>query len=59
VKHDDHLEHAWVKSLYHLDIGDTSHFAVVLDACGFSTERLIEIVLAAGGVTAAETAGRR
>jgi hypothetical protein len=56
VKHDDHLKHAWVKSLYHVDISDTRHFAVVLDASRFSLERLVDIALAAGGATAVEIA---
>jgi Cytidylate kinase-like family len=58
VRHDDHLKRAWVKSLYHVDIRDTHHFAVVLDVSRLSTERLLGIVLAAGGSTTADATAR-
>jgi Cytidylate kinase-like family len=54
VKHDDHLKHAWVKTLYHVDVDDLRLFSVVLDASRSSTDRLVEILLAAGGVPAVE-----
>jgi cytidylate kinase-like protein len=56
IKHDDHLRSAWVRSLYHVEIDDPRHFTIVLDASRYSPERLVEILLAAGGrapVTAA------
>jgi cytidylate kinase len=56
VRHDDHVKRAWVKSLYHLDVRDGGRFAVVLDVSRFSAERLVEIMLAAGGVATAEPA---
>jgi hypothetical protein len=49
VKHDDHIASAWVRSLYHLDINDDRLFTLVLDATRFSADRLVEILLAAGG----------
>ena len=49
LKHDDHLTQAWVKSLYRVDIDDASRYSVVVDASRFSTERLVETLLAAGG----------
>jgi hypothetical protein len=54
LKHDDHLRQKWVKSLYHVDIDESRLFSVVLDASRFSTDRLVEILLAAGGVAAVE-----
>jgi hypothetical protein len=54
VKHDDHLKHAWVKTLYHVDADDLRLFSVVLDASRSSTDRLVAILLAAGGVLAVE-----
>jgi cytidylate kinase len=57
VKHDDHVNRAVVKALYHVDIEDPRHFAVVLDASRFSCDRAAEVLLAAGGFheSAAET----
>jgi cytidylate kinase len=52
LKHDDHLRHKWVKTLYHVDIDESRLFSVVLDASRLSTDRLVEVALAAGGVPA-------
>ncbi|HEX4519849.1 MAG TPA: cytidylate kinase family protein [Gaiellaceae bacterium] len=51
VKHADHLHHAWVRTLYHLDVDDDSRFTLVLDASRLSPDRIVEILLAAGGST--------
>jgi cytidylate kinase len=40
----------WVKSLYRVDIDDPRLFSLVLDASRFSPERLVDTLLAAGGV---------
>jgi cytidylate kinase len=57
LKQADHRMQAWVKSLYHADIDDAKRFSLVLDTSRFSPERLVEILLAAGGVhTASVTA---
>jgi hypothetical protein len=50
VRGDDHRKHAWLRSIYHVDIDDPRHFSVVLDASRFSTDRLVETLLALGGV---------
>jgi hypothetical protein len=50
VKHDDHVKHAWVKSLYGVDVNDARHFAITIDASRFSHDRIAETLLAAGGV---------
>ena len=52
LKHDDHGKRAWVKSLYHVDIDDLRLFSLVLDASRFSPDRLVQALLAAGGVEA-------
>jgi hypothetical protein len=49
LKHDDHLRHKWVKTLYHVDVDESRHFSVVLDVSRFAPERLVETLLAAGG----------
>jgi cytidylate kinase len=54
LKHNDHLTHKWVKTLYHVDADESHHFSLVLDASRFSTDRIAEILLAAGGVAAVE-----
>jgi hypothetical protein len=53
VKHDDHRKHAWVKTLYNVDLNDTRHFALTIDASRFSPDRIVEMLLAAGGVSSA------
>jgi len=51
VREDDHRKHAWIKSIYHVDISDPKHFSVVLDVSRFAADRLVETLLAAGGVS--------
>jgi Cytidylate kinase-like family len=53
IKHDDRVKSAWVRSLYHADIDDDRRFTLALDTSRFPTGRLVEILLAAGGVQAA------
>jgi hypothetical protein len=47
VKHDDHMTRTWVKTIYHANLDDYSSFSVVVDASRFSTQRLVEMLLAA------------
>jgi hypothetical protein len=47
VEHDDHMTRTWVKTIYHANIDDYALFSVVLDASRFSSERLVEMLLAA------------
>jgi cytidylate kinase len=56
VRTDDHKKHAWLKSIYHIDIADPGHFALVLDVSRFSCDRIVETLLAAGGVDHPATA---
>jgi hypothetical protein len=49
VRRDDQVKRHWVQALYHVDVDDPRHFALVLDASRFSAERLVEIMLASGG----------
>jgi hypothetical protein len=53
LKREDHRMQAWVRSLYHADIDDPHRFSLVLDASRFSCDRLVETLLAAGGMQAA------
>jgi cytidylate kinase len=53
LKRGDQRQQAWVKSLYHVDIDDARLFSLVFDASRFTPERLVETLLAAGGVQAA------
>ena len=47
VKHDDHMTRTWVRTMYHANLDDYALFSVVLDASRFSTQRLVEMLMAA------------
>src|SRR6478752_3047405 len=47
VKHDDHMTRTWVKTMYHANMDDYSLFSVVVDASRFSTQQVVEMLLAA------------
>jgi cytidylate kinase len=53
LRRDDPDKRAWVKWLYHVDIDDLRLFSLDLDASRFSPDRLVQTLLAAGGVEAA------
>jgi hypothetical protein len=57
LKHDDHRKQSWVRWLYRLDIDDARLFSLVLDVSRFSPERIVETLLAAGGVQATRDRG--
>ena len=59
LKCDDQRKKDLVRSLYHVDIDDARRFSLVLDASRFSSDRIVEILLAAGGVTALRTDASR
>ena len=44
-----------MRSLYRVDIDDVRLFSLVLDASRFSPQRMVEILLIAGGVRAAQS----
>jgi cytidylate kinase len=52
ISHDDHVKSALVRSLYHVGVDDDRLFGLVLDSSRFTPERLVEILLAAGGARA-------
>jgi hypothetical protein len=52
LRRDDPDKRAWVKWLYHVDIDDLRLFSLDLDASRFSPDRLVQTLLAAGGVEA-------
>jgi cytidylate kinase len=49
VRHDDRVKSAWVRSIYGADLDDDRRFTLALDTSRFSTDRLVETLLAAGG----------
>jgi cytidylate kinase len=55
ISRDDHVKSDLVRSLYHVKLDDDRRFALVLDTSRFSSERLVEILLAAGGKEAPAT----
>jgi len=42
--------------MYHVDINEAKNFSVVVDVSRFSADRLVETLLAAGGVSLAAPA---
>jgi cytidylate kinase len=50
LKRADHRTQAWVKSLYRMDIDDARCFSLVLDTSRFAPDRIVGLLLAAGGV---------
>ena len=51
VRHDDQLQRNWVRALYDADVDDPAGFGLVIDASRLSRERIVEMLLAAGGRT--------
>ena len=51
VRHDDHLQRNWVRALYHADVDNPAGFGLVIDASRLSHDRIVEVLLAAGGRT--------
>jgi len=56
LKHHDRQTRAWIKSLYHADIDDARLFALTVDVSRFTSSRLLDIALAAGGAQIAQPA---
>ncbi|MDX6573752.1 MAG: hypothetical protein QOC86_2908 [Gaiellales bacterium] len=56
VRSDDQRKHAWLRSIYHVDIEDPRHYSAVLDTSRFTTDRLVETLLALGGMPLAGAA---
>jgi hypothetical protein len=52
IAHCDHVQHDWVRSLYQVELSDDRLFALVLDTSRFTRDRLVETLLAAGGLPA-------
>ena len=51
VRHDDQLQRNWVRALYDADVDDPAGFGLVIDASRLSPDRIVEMLLAAGGRT--------
>jgi hypothetical protein len=52
LRHDDRRKQAWVRWLYRADLDDARLFSLVLDVSRFAPDRIVETLLAAGGVHA-------
>ena len=50
VTHDDRVQHDWVRKIHHAELDDDSLFALTLDTGRFTRERLVDTLLAAGGI---------
>ena len=51
VRHDDQLQRNWVRALYDADVDDPAGFGLVIDASRLGRDRIVEMLLAAGGST--------
>jgi cytidylate kinase len=49
VRHDDHLQRSWVRTLYHADLDDPGNFGLVVDVSRLGRDQVVELLLAAGG----------
>jgi len=49
LAHADHVERAWVRALFDVRVDDPALYTVVLDASGLAPDRIVEVLLAAGG----------
>jgi cytidylate kinase len=57
LKHLDHLQHSWVRMLYHANTNDLSRYSLALDASQIPTSCLVETLLALGHGHSAERGG--
>jgi hypothetical protein len=53
VREDDRRKHAWLRSIYHVDIDNPRHYSIVLDASRFSLDRQVDTLLSAAGLVVA------
>ena len=49
VRHDDEQKRAWVKTLYHVEVDDPSHFTLVVDVSRLAAARVVDLLLASAG----------
>ena len=49
LAHADHVERAWVRALFDVRVDDPALYTVVLDASRLAPDRIVEVLLAAGG----------
>src|SRR3954454_9351190 len=58
IRHNDDHQRAWVRSLYHVDVDDPAFFSLVVDVSRFPRDRVVDLLLAAGGVRQDDPAAR-
>jgi cytidylate kinase len=54
LAHADHVEHTWVRALFDVRVDDPTLYTVVLDASRLAADRIVDVLLAAAGVTAGD-----
>jgi cytidylate kinase len=57
VAHDDRVKHDWVRKIFRTELDDDSLFTLTLDTSRFTRERLVNTLLAAGGMPPPAPAG--
>ena len=55
VRSDDDHKRVWTRTLYHVDVDDPSLFSLVFDVSRFSSDRIVETLLAAAAATIVST----
>lgn len=50
VRHEDHVQRAWAKSVFHVDLNEPCAFTLVVDASRLAPDRIVDLLLAAAGV---------
>lgn len=50
LAHADHVEHNWVRALFDTRVEDPTLYTVVVDASRLSTDRIVDVLLAAAGI---------
>jgi cytidylate kinase len=50
VRHEDHVQRAWAKAVFHVNIDDPCAFTLVVDVSRLAPDRIVDLLLAAGGV---------
>jgi cytidylate kinase len=56
VRHDEHVQRAWAKAVFRANIDDPNAFTLAVDVSRLAPDRIVDLMLAAGGVEQSEDA---
>jgi hypothetical protein len=57
ITHDDRIKRDWVRQIHHADLDDDGLFTLTLDTSRLTRERLVDTLLAAGGIPTSAPTG--